>query len=94
MNCKSFIFSVKNPHNIEGKKFSISAPEYAIYCNSSLGPTFGAHSIYVADGCNENASSSTSGTWICERYGMRANQFFTGSENFTAKEIKVFTIPE
>jgi hypothetical protein len=95
MSRKSFIFSVKNPHNIEGKRFSVSNPERAIYCTSSHGPIFGNHSIYVANECNENTSSYTRlGLGYMNNTGKRGSEFFTGSKYFTAKEIEVFTITE
>jgi hypothetical protein len=90
---KSFLFSVKNPHNIEGKKFSLTDSRYAIYCNSSYGPTFGSHAIYIADNCNLNTSSNTYlGHSYANDTGIAGYQFCTGSQSFTVKEIEVFTV--
>jgi hypothetical protein len=37
---KSFLFSLKNSHNGEAIKFSMSHLLHAIYCDTSYGPTF------------------------------------------------------
>jgi hypothetical protein len=93
---KSFIFSVRNPHNIADKKFSLTDPTYTIRCYSSLGPTFGGgNGIQVADGCNNNTNSYTSlSTSYANDTGIAGNQFFTGEHNFTVKEIEVFQVSD
>jgi hypothetical protein len=92
---QSFIFSVKNPHNIEGKIFSLTNSSRAIYCHQAYGPTFGNHSIYVSDNCNNN---NTSYTYLGYSYandtGMSGNQFCTGEQNFTVKDIEVFELTD
>jgi hypothetical protein len=93
---KSFVFSVRNPHNSPDKKFSLTNPIYTISCHSSYGPTFGGGSdIYVADGCNNNTSSYTNlGHSYTNDTGIAQTQFFTGERNFTVKEIEVFQVSD
>jgi hypothetical protein len=91
---KSFVFSVKNPHNIEFKSFVVQSSSYAIYCNGGHGPTFGnGYDIYVATNCNANNSSSTRlGCAYPNVTDIGERQIFTGQQNFMVKEIEVFTI--
>jgi hypothetical protein len=91
---KSFVFSLKNPHKSEAKKFSISNLSYAIYCNSSAGPTFGrGFDIAVANNCNGNTNSYTSlGNAYVNDTGIAATKVFTGEQSFQVKEIEVFEI--
>jgi hypothetical protein len=92
----TFVFSVTNPHHIDGKKFLLTSSNYALYCHSSYGPTFGGyshHCIYVANGCNGNGSNSTYlGDAYANDTGLAGNQVFTGESNFTVKEIEVFAL--
>jgi hypothetical protein len=55
---KSFVFTLKNPHNIPARKFALKAEEkqWAIYCNSSYGLSFCG--IYVSNNCNANNSNT------------------------------------
>jgi hypothetical protein len=95
ISCRSFVFSVKNPHGRDGCKFPVSRPVYAIYCNSSYGPTFGNHSIYVADGCDGNTKSYTClGLAYANTPGIADDEFFTGALYFKVKQIEVFSITE
>jgi hypothetical protein len=91
---RSFIFTVKNPRGTTERKFPVMNASHAIYSHSSYGPTFGnGNTIYVADGCNGNASSYTN-LWVGYQNdtGLDGKQVFTGEYNFTAKEIEVFSI--
>jgi hypothetical protein len=89
---KSFLFTLKNPRNSEGRKFLISNTSCAIYCSSSYGPTFGGGSeIYVCDSCNTDTSSYTNfGSYYVNDTGIDGRQVFTGEYNFTVKDIEVF----
>jgi hypothetical protein len=93
---KSFIFSVRNPHNITDKKFSLTNLTNTILCHSSYGPVFGGgHDIYAADGCNNNTNSATSlGYSYANDTGIARDQFFTGEISFTVKEIEVFQVSD
>jgi hypothetical protein len=91
---QSFLFSVKDCRNSAPRCFPLVNSSYAIYCNSSYGPTFGGNpDLYVADACNENISSYTIlGYGYRNDTGMSPNQVFTGEQNFQVKKIEVFSI--
>jgi hypothetical protein len=61
---KSFLFTLKNPHNIPARKFALMADQkdVAIFCDSERGPCFG-EDMAVADNCNANTDSYTSLGW-------------------------------
>jgi hypothetical protein len=90
---KSFVFTLKNPHNVPARRFALKVEkkDMAILCSSDQGPRF--CDICVFDNCNTNTNS---GTWLGNSYtndtGLKGNTFFTGSEKFQVKEIEVFEI--
>jgi hypothetical protein len=58
---KSFLFTLKNPHNIPARRFVLKAEKkkLAIICYSGRDPHFGSgFDIDVADNCNANTGSS------------------------------------
>jgi hypothetical protein len=57
---KSFLFTLKNPHNIPARRFALKAErkDWAIVCHSQYGPDF--RDIAVSDNCNANTHSETS----------------------------------
>jgi hypothetical protein len=59
---KSFVFTLKNPHNIPARRFALKVErkDDAINCESGWGPRFGFCDIGVFDNCNANTASSTS----------------------------------
>jgi hypothetical protein len=91
---KSFLFTLKNPHNFSGGKFALKAEwkDRAIHCHSSLGPRF--VDIGVSDNCNANMGSYTYffGSSYVNLTGLDAAIFFTGLWYFTVKEIEIFEI--
>jgi hypothetical protein len=91
---KSFLFTLKNPHNIPERRFALKAEEkhQAIWCQSGCGPCFGG--LFVSDNCNANTKSFTSlGTnAYTNDTGLDEGIVFTGSRNFQVKEIEVFEI--
>jgi hypothetical protein len=93
---KSFLFTLKNPHDIPARKFALKAEkkDEAIECWSSWGPRFG--DIGVSDKCNANTNSFTSRFSGSYANGTRrpSDSFFTGSLYFTVKEIEVFEITD
>jgi hypothetical protein len=93
---RSFLFSVKNPHDHDFGRIGLTNPQRAIYCNSSYGPTFGnGHDIYIANGCNENTSSFTRvGLGYAHNTIFDPYKVFTGEQYFTVKEIEVFTLTD
>jgi hypothetical protein len=95
---KSFVFTLKNPHNFPTTRFALKAEEKwrAIYCNSERGSGFGWRGcdIFVSDNCNTNTNSYTAyfGTSYVNNTGLNGRTFFTGSDQFQVKEIEVFEI--
>jgi hypothetical protein len=57
---RSFLFTLKNPHNIPARRFALKGEEKgrAIDCDSEWGPYFG-NDIGVSDNCNANTDSYT-----------------------------------
>jgi hypothetical protein len=104
---KSFLFTLKNPHNFRARKFALKAEkkDEAIDCHPSSGPDF--RDIHVGDNCHECTASGYSGagmpyllnfTRLGRSYandtGLEGSTFFTGSEGFAVKEIEVFEITD
>jgi hypothetical protein len=92
---KSFVFTLKNPHNIPARRFALTAwmKHQAIFCNSTRGPFFGGGDILVSDNCNANTNSYTRlGFSYTNDAGLDGGVVFTGSGNFQVKEIEVFEI--
>jgi hypothetical protein len=97
---KSFIFTLKNPHNVPARRFALKAEkkEEAICCYFSCGPHF--WDITVSDNCNANTNSHTGnfGWHYTNDTGLGGpvfhSTFFTGSPNFKVKEIEVFEITD
>jgi hypothetical protein len=99
---KSFLFTLKNPHNIPARRFTLKADKkhQAIYCNSEWGPRFGSLEgrgcdIAVSDNCNRNTGSYSvlNGSYTNDT-ALDGRIIFTGSRNFQVKEIEVFEITD
>jgi hypothetical protein len=93
---KSFLFTLKNPHNIPARKFALKAEEKkrALLCDSAYGPILG-NDIYVYDSCNANTHSYTRlGEVYTNDTGLDGTTIFTGSGDFKVKEIEVFEITD
>jgi hypothetical protein len=89
---KSFLFTLKNPHNIPARKFELKAEgkNRAIKYDSGSGPYFG-YDIRVCNDCNANTGSWTSlGNSYTNDTELDSRIVFTGSLNFQVKEIEVF----
>jgi hypothetical protein len=92
---KSFLFTLKNPHNIPAMKFPLKAKEksLAINCMFNHCPVF--YDIGVSDNCNVNTDSWASvGSAYTNNTGMNGGTLFTGSYRFQVKEIEVFDITD
>jgi phosphopantetheinyl transferase (holo-ACP synthase) len=91
---KSFIFTLKNPHNFPARRFALKpeAKEKAIECDANWGPCF--YDIDVSDNCNSNTLNSAEmfGTTYDNDTGLDNETFLTGSSEFEVKEIEVFEI--
>jgi hypothetical protein len=95
-NLRSFVFTLKNPHNIAARRFALKAEkqDWAIRCDSECGPCFG-DDIAVSDSRNTYNHSFTSlGLAYTNDTGVDGEMVFTGSWQFQVKEIEVFEITE
>jgi hypothetical protein len=95
---RSFLFTLRNPHNFPPKKFPLKASDThrAIICDECTGPFF--RDIVVTNSGNTNRTNYT------RSFGMtyendtgfngppKENTFFTGSPYFTVAEVEVFEI--
>jgi hypothetical protein len=94
---KSFLFTLKNPHNIAARRFALKAEKkyQAIVCRSKECPWFGCYTcdIRISDNCNANTKSYTQlGTTYTNDTGLDNDIVFTGSGDFKVTEIEVFEI--
>jgi hypothetical protein len=94
---KSFLFTLKNPHNFLARKFALKAEkkDEAISCYPSWGPHF--FDIGARDNCNCNAiigSFTALGSHYANDTGLDGEIVFTGSGYFQVKEIEVFEITD
>jgi len=85
-DAKAFIFTVKNPHNIQPTKYMNSTGNYSMYDNPSYLSTFGGgHDICVdATTCTVKFPHSYTDTT-----GIGAATFF-GASSTTISEMEVF----
>jgi hypothetical protein len=91
---ESFIFTIKNPHNLGARIFNLANAIHAIYDNSMYGPTFGGgHDFHVCDECHtSNSNYSNFGHTYRNDTGIDGARVLTGASNFTVKEIEVFEV--
>jgi hypothetical protein len=92
---KSFLFTLKTPHNISPRKFALKAErkQDAINCDSAWGPCFGG--MYVYGNCNANTSSRmVLGDVYINDTGLAGKTVFTGLHGFKVREIEVFEITD
>jgi hypothetical protein len=98
---RSFIFTLKNPHNIPAQRFPLKADKknVAIDCNVGVadGPTFG-FDMGIMDDTDGNMRGWTQhGTRVTDRVyenGIAVEDLFTSSENFKPKDVEVFEITD
>jgi hypothetical protein len=97
---KSFLFTLKNPHNIPARRFALKAEAkgYAIDCDPDVGPSFGFALINRSGNRNANTgrfSEIVADIYVSnsKRYGIR-NQTYLGSSYINDTGLKndiVFT---
>jgi hypothetical protein len=89
----SFLFTIKNPHNLPAQIFKKKGQKCAIYDDSSYGPTFGNHALQIHDpreGPGYTYSHFEYG--YTNETGIAHDQVLTGSLYFTVKEVEVFEV--
>jgi hypothetical protein len=102
MNClkaddseKSFLFTLKNPHNIAPRRFGLKSAKkhQAILCYSEWGPQF--LDIGVLENCDPNTENWTHfGRTYINDTELDGETIFTGLLHFQVKEIEVFEIAD
>jgi hypothetical protein len=90
---KSFLFTLKNPHNCPARKFALKAQSKAkaILCWSGRGPSFRDISV---SGNRTDSYTELFGCNYTNDTGVKGKTVLTGSEHFTVKEIEVFDITD
>ena len=71
----------------------VVSEEYATYCGSSHGPTFGSgHDVFVSDLANGTNQNYTNFAGYQLPAGASAQTFFTGAHSFQAAEVEVLYV--
>jgi hypothetical protein len=92
---RSFLFTLKNPHNLSPRRFRLKDEQRAIYCCGACGPVFGhGYDLFVADNCYTTAHSHSGffGASYENDSGIPAEALFTDSHFFVVQEIEVFEL--
>jgi hypothetical protein len=93
---KSFLFTLKNPHNVMARRFALKAEkrQRAISCDSGGSPDF--CDVGVSDNSDRNTDSCAGafGLSYTNDTGLNGETFFTGSAYFKVSEIEVFEITD
>jgi len=90
----AFLFSLINDEK-QSRILKCKMPQYAIECNSNLGPTFGRNDLHISNKSNENVfSHSNLGTAYNHPYfdygTNEARKYLAGKFSFQTVEIEVF----
>jgi hypothetical protein len=90
---RSFLFTLKNPHNVAPRKFALKAEQKgnAIFCIACNGPRFGPDDLTVVSDGKSGWTRRFGQTFVNDTE-LVGNTFFTGSETFVPKEIEIFEI--
>jgi hypothetical protein len=101
-NLRSFLFTLRNPYSVPPRKFVLKAEhkQFAICCHSAYCAAFGGSNsaISASNDCNANKKGYTriATHWRNCAYANDPafEDFLTGAEKFTVKEIAVFEIAD
>jgi hypothetical protein len=88
---KSFLFTLKNPHNIPARRFVLKSEEKhkAIWYASTVGPYFGSGSdIGVNDNCNSRYNVTTFGVSYINDTGLEGMIVLAGLQLFKVQELQ------
>jgi hypothetical protein len=93
---RTFVFTLKNPHNLSARKISFVKGKMAIYCSSWDGVSFGSgFDIRVLDNCHADAKNYLNfGCSFVNDTGIERKILFDGEYHFTVHEIEIFAISE
>jgi hypothetical protein len=91
---KSFVFTIKNPHNLPPTILKQQQEGNAIHQYGQRGPVFGqGHTLSVCDQCHtSDGSYSNFGSTYANDAGIAKDQVLAGTRNFTVEEIEVFEV--
>jgi hypothetical protein len=91
---QSFVFTIKNPHNLRPTIFKQQQEGNAIHTYGNRGPVFGSgYTLSVCDQCHtSNSSYSFFGSTYANDTGIAGNQVLAGTQYFTVEEIEVFEV--
>jgi hypothetical protein len=86
---KSFLFTLKNPHNVPARRFALKVErkDEAIHCYAESGPCFNDIDVWPG-----YATHTLLGHRYTNDTGLDGETFFTGSFAFQVKEIETFEI--
>ena len=89
---EAFLFSMVNPQGLGPTKLPlVKHHEYAMYCDSSLGPTFGGgHDLHTGENADKTASSYNHLGYSYECPPGQHGSFFTGVRNFIVTNYEVY----
>jgi len=90
-SAKTWIFSLKNPHNFPSK-LNCQNPPYAMLNSPNNGPTFGNNDLQISQNCSVNPSTSQIGHSYTPPNMYNGQTFLTGQRNFLVSEIEVFQV--
>jgi hypothetical protein len=93
---RSFIFTLKNPHNLAARKFNLMPKQRAIFCGCDGGPSFGSGiDIRVLDNCNSHKNNylNVNGSYLNDTE-IDSMILLDGECYYTVHEIEVFAISE
>jgi hypothetical protein len=100
----SFVFTLKNPHNLPPTRFPVKDGWVSsITQMTGYGPVFGmvrrnstsGGDLAIAGDCNTNTrSSSCLGQMYTHDTGMDGKEILTGSHHFKVQEVEVFEMTD
>jgi hypothetical protein len=93
----SFLFTIKNPHNLRPQLFKQKTKENAIGDFASYGPRFGGSgdadlSVYTQFRTPNSGTYSDLGKTYANDTGIPGKQVLTGAQTFGVEEIEVFEV--
>jgi hypothetical protein len=91
----SFIFSLRNKENIPPFKAPLKSnrEQYAIYCSTSYGPSFGGgHDLHISNNAASNTGSYTGfgNTYQLPSGVSSSSTILAGTSYFSPSEVEVF----
>jgi hypothetical protein len=92
---RSFLFTLKNPHNLPPRKFRLALGQESssIKVSSRTCSCFGNDDLFICGGCDVNRSHSRGfGSTYENTTGIEGRLVFTGSDTFIVNEIEVFEV--